>query len=711
MKRSTLLLVVILAIGAAVRSLSAAEPDPYQWLEDVDSPRAMAWVRAENANASAVLEKDPRFARFYADALAIYEAKDRIPEPRFLDGGIFNFWQDSAHVRGVWRRTSVADYVERDPSWQTVLDIDELAKLENANWFFKGAECKEPDERRCMVGLSDGGEDAVTLREFDLTSRKFVDGGFVLPRGKQDIAWADDDTLLVSREWSPGELTASGYPFVVKRLRRGQPLDAADEVFRGSRTDGGYGVNPIALYDGSGHRALLIKRPLSTFEAEYYILTPAGPLRLGLPLKATIRGLVSGKLLISVEQDWDPSSSGHIAQGTLVAIDLAEAASDPQHLRPVIVYAPGPRETFAWAVTTRDALVVATLDNVKGRASLYHLASDGLWNRHPLAIPDNATVWLFAGDVHSDSAALQVSGFLQPPRLMLLDANDGRLTTVKTLPPKFDASRDVVEQFEATSPDGTRIPYFVVHPVDMKRDGRNPTILNAYGGFQISMTPFYAADMGKLWLEKGGVYVLANIRGGGEFGPAWHEAGLKTHRQLIYDDFAAVARDLITRQITSPRRLGIEGRSNGGLLMGVEFNQHPDLWNAVDMGVPLLDMLRFEKIDAGSSWVGEYGSVSVPEERAFLASISPYANIKRGVNYPKPLIWTTTKDDRVGPQHARKFAARLEEYGIPHLFYEVTEGGHSSGANLKERAHTTAMEMTYFTQQLKDSPSQSRNIK
>jgi prolyl oligopeptidase len=302
--------------------------------------------------------------------------------------------------------------------------------------------------------------------------------------------------------------------------------------------------------------------------------------------------------------------------------------------------------------------------------------------------------------VHGDEAFLGVTGFLQPSSLYLFNVKTGALTKVKQLPAKFDASRDVVEQYEAVSTDGTKIPYFIVHPADMKLDGNNATILYAYGGFQVSMTPSYSAGIGKLWLEHGGVYVLANIRGGGEFGPAWHEAGLKTKRQIIYDDFASVARDLIARKITTPRRLGIQGGSNGGLLMGVEFTEHPELWNAVDIQVPLLDMLRFEKIAAGTSWVGEYGSVSVPEERAFLAKISPYNNIHKGTQYPEPFIWTTTKDDRVGPQHARKFAARLSEYGIPYLFYEVTEGGHGSGANLKEQAHTNALEVTYFTQKL-----------
>jgi prolyl oligopeptidase len=315
-------------------------------------------------------------------------------------------------------------------------------------------------------------------------------------------------------------------------------------------------------------------------------------------------------------------------------------------------------------------------------------------------LPDNASIQIVNADLHSDRAFLAVTGFLAPTTLWLADLKSGALTTVKTLPARFDASRSVVEQLEATSTDGTRIPYFLVRPVDMKRDGTTPTIVNAYGGFLAAETPYYSPDTGRLWLERGGAFVLANVRGGGEFGPAWHAAGLKTHRQRIFDDFAAVAKDLIARRITSPARLGITGGSNGGLLMGVEMMQHPDLFGAVDMQVPLLDMLRYEHIAAGSSWVGEYGSVSNPEERAFLASISPYHNVKPGVSYPEPLIWTTTKDDRVGPQHARKLAARLSAMGIPYLYYEVIQGGHGAGATLEEKAAMRAREFTYFARKL-----------
>ena len=600
-------------------------------------------------------------------------------------------------MRGIWRRTTLDDFSQAEPAWETVLDLDALSAAEKANWVWEGADCRWPEERRCLLLLSDGGEDAVTVREFDLVTKQFVPGGFALPRGKQDTAWEDDDTLLVSREWVPGEMTASGYPYVVKRLKRGQPLSSAVEIYRGKPSD--ISVNPLVLHDGDGNRVTLILRGVTFFTGEYYVLTPGGLRQLAVPLKSDVSALVAGRLLLTLREDWTVNGRT-FAQGSLVAVNLSDAIADPANLKPVLVYAPGPRESLDQVAATKSRLVLTAYHDVKGRAFISTPAAGGAWTSSPLDLPDDATISLVDANMRDERAFLSVTSFLTPTTLWLTDAASGSLNVVKSLPPRFDASNDVVEQREATSKDGTKVPYFIVHPKNMKYDGSNPTILYAYGGFQVSMTPSYSSAMGKLWLERGGVYVLANIRGGGEFGPAWHEAGLTVHRQRVYDDFAAVARDLIATGVTSPRRLGIQGGSNGGLLMGVEFTQHPELWHAVDIQVPLLDMLRYEKIAAGASWVGEYGSVSNPEQRAFLASISPYDNIKAGVKYPEPFIWTTTKDDRVGPQHARKFAAKLSAMGIPYLYYEVIEGGHGSGANLKERAHTTALEMTYFTRKL-----------
>ncbi len=675
------------------------QTDPFLWLEDVHGDRAMAWVKAENAKTLAVLKADPHFGVMYAKALKIAQAKDRVPAPTIIGGQVYNFWQDDDHVRGIWRDTSTTEYASASPTWTTALDLDELAKTENANWVWQGVDCAWPAENRCLIRLSDGGEDAVTIREFDLTSKAFVSDGFILSRGKQTTAWEDANTVLVSRAWSPGDLTTSGYPFIVKRLKRGQPLSSAVEVFRGDKSDGGYGVTPVEVHDGAGHSAMLILRPLSTFEAETYVVTPAGVRKLNVPLKSQPSALIAGHLLFSLQDAWT-ANGATFPQGSLVSVDLAAATADPANLQPTLVYAPGPRETLESVDQTSSRLLLTTYENVRGRAWVYAPASDGGWSKQRLDLPDNSSIAVNSADDTGETAYLSVTSFLAPTTTWQLDAVTGKLAVVKTSPARFDASNDVVEQREATSKDGTRIPYFIVHPKSMKLDGSNPTILYAYGGFGVSITPNYSGILGKLWLERGGVYVIANIRGGGEFGPAWHDAGLTVHRQRIYDDFAAVAHDLIATRVTSPRRLGIEGGSNGGLLMGVEFTQHPELWRAVDVQVPLLDMLRFEQIQAGASWTGEYGSVSDPTQRAFLASISPYNNLRPGVIYPQALIWTTTKDDRVGPQHARKFAAKLAAMHVPYFFYEVTEGGHGSGANLRERAFTSALEMTYFIRKL-----------
>jgi prolyl oligopeptidase len=695
----TKLLLLSLAAGAALNvSAQTSANDPFIWLEDAHGARAMAWVEAENTKTAATLENNALFDTLFKEARIIAEAKDRIPQPSVIDGKIFNFWQDADHPHGIWRQTTQTDFQSKDPAWRTVLDLDALSKTEKANWFWKGATCQQPSERRCMLALSDGGEDAVTLREFDLPSSKAVEGGFSLPSGKQDIAWADPDTLLVSREWKAGELTRSGYAFVVKRIKRGQPLDAAVEVLRGSPDD--VGVTPFTLTDGTGHSAVMIQRAVSIFEFEFFLLAGREPLKLTMPQKAEFLTLIDGRLIVSLHEDWKPEKGEILKQGSLVSIELKAAAADPAHLRPALVYSPGPSEAFREAGATRGHLVVHTLDNVNGQAYSYTPKPNNRWSKQQLTLPGNVSVNLIDTDLHSEQAFLQVTGFLTPPNLMLADLDKGTLTTVKTLPAKFDASHDVVEQFAATSSDGTKIPYFIVHPSGMKMDGSTPAILNAYGGFLDARTPTYSGELGKLWLERGGVFVLANIRGGGEFGPAWHEAGLKTHRQRIYDDFAAVGRDVIAKGFTSSAHLGIMGGSNGGLLMGVQFTQHPELWRAVDIQVPLLDMLRYEQIAAGSSWVAEYGSVSVPEERQFLASTSPYNNLKAGVQYPEALIWSTTKDDRVGPQHARKFAAKLSAMGVPYFYFEVIEGGHGAGATPLEQAKMRAREYTYFSRKL-----------
>ncbi len=685
--------------SAAPKPAAALPADPYIWLEQMEGDRALEWVNKENARSLAVLKGDPRFEPLHQDALKIVNATDRIAFPSLIGHGVYNFWQDPTNVRGLWRRTTPADYAAAAPKWETVLDIDALSRAEKANWVWKGANCPPPNYTRCLLSLSDGGEDASEEREFDLTTKSFVPGGFHLTHSKQSADWLDDDTLIVTRDWGPGTMTASGYGFVVKTLKRGQALDKALEVYRGQVSD--VAVDPTVLHDAQGNKAVLIVRAVSFFETEYRLLTPVGLVKLPLPLKAQVQGLFDGQLLVILNQDWAVApGEPTLAQGSLIALNLSdlEAGRAP---RVDLLLQPSARQSIEQVATTRDRVVVALYDNVRGGLVTFAHGGD-LWTRGTLPVAPNSSVGIVSASDLDNSLYYSVEGFLEPSRLSQADAASSQAQVIKTLPARFDASRDTVDQFEAVSSDGTMIPYFVVHPKDMKLDGSNPTLLYAYGGFQASMLPSYSANIGKLWLEKGGVYVLANIRGGGEFGPAWHEAGLKTHRQLIYDDFAAVGRDLISRKITSPRRLGIEGGSNGGLLMGVEFNQHPDLWHAVVIQVPLLDMLRFEQIGAGASWVGEYGSVTKSEELAFLKTISPYHNLKAGVAYPEPFFVTSTKDDRVTPVHARKMAALMQSMHLPFLYFENTNGGHAASANLQERAERVALEFTYLIRKLMD---------
>ena len=685
------------AIAAGVGSPSGTD-DPFLWLEQVNEPRALDWVKAENAKTSTVLESDPRYAPLHSAALALAQANDRIPEPAMMGAEIYNLWQDEHHAHGLWRHAGFSDFMRGDVTWQPLLDLDALSESEHANWFWGGAQCAEPGEHVCMIALSDGGEDAVTEREFDVRSSHFVDGGFMLPKGKQDSAWQDENTLLASREWTAGELTSSGYPYIVKRWKRGQALSEATEIYRGDKTD--VGAGPASLRDGDGNEVLLIVRHRTFFETEYRLIGEHGTSQLALPQKSGLVGLLANRLIVELREQWKVDGKT-FGSGSVVSIDMTKARAAPDKLHPTLVYAPEPRHAFGGAAVTRDKLLLTELDNVRGRALVYSPDKrNGGWMRRVLPLPENVTVSVVDTDVHSNRAFFEVTGFTTPASLWLADLDANTQQLVRALPPRFDASRLVVEQLEATSKDGTRVPYFVVRAKDMPLDGSTPLILEAYGGFQISETPDYSATLGKLWLERGGAYALANIRGGGEFGPAWHDAGLKLHRQRIYDDFAAVGEDLIARKYTSPPHLGIRGGSNGGLLMGVEFNQRPDLWGAVEIEVPLLDMLRYEQIDAGASWVGEYGSVSVPAERAFLASISPYNNLRADAHYPLPLIWSTSKDDRVGPQHARKFAAKMASMHLPYLFYEVLEGGHSDGATLEEKAATGARDYTYFSRQL-----------
>jgi len=678
------------------------QPDKYVWLEDIHGEKSMAWVKSEDERTQSVIEKSSHFAALQAEALKVLDSPGRIAYPESYAGYIYNKWQDAEHVRGIVRRVSLEEYLKPEPKWETVLDYDALSRTDHQSWVGQGFVCLDPQDELCLASLSAGGEDAVTLREFNMKTGAFVEGGFTLPRGKQNVSWIDKDTLLVGRDWGPGTTSSSGYPITARLWKRGQPLESAREVFRGEAQDNG-GVFSYSCFDGLGNRAVILVRGPDIDNHLTSILLGETARRLAIPLKSFIVGLVNGQLILTLSEDWTPDGQAiKFTKGSVLALALGDVEKDPAHLKPKIIFAPTTQEFAQGEGVTRNHLLLTTMSHVQGRAYVYSQDGGGNWSRKQLPVPDNQTVGIQDSSANDDRFFITLAGFTAPASLWLGDASDGSLRPAKSQKPQFDASGEIVEQLEATSKDGTRIPYFIVHKKGMALDGANPTLMSAYGGFEISSTPEYDPVLGKLWLERGGVFVLANIRGGAEFGPAWHEAGLKTHRQRIYDDFYAVGQDLVSRKITSPRHLGIEGRSNGGLLMGVEFTQHPEMWNAVVIGVPLLDMLSYEHLSAGASWVGEYGSVSVPEERAFLASISPYNQLSANVKYPEPFIFTTTKDDRVGPVHARKFAARMEEFHKPFYYYEIIEGGHAGDADHKEDAQNKAEIFSYLMMKLID---------
>ena len=698
-----------LALAAAVAALTVAgvsltaahaqgpkavgAVDPFQWLEDIDSPRSMAWVEGQNAKTHVRLEEDPRYEVFRKEALAIFTAKDRIASPRFRAGGIDNFWQDGTHIHGIWRHTTEASYRSADPKWQTLLDLDALSKAEGKNWIWKGANCLKPAQTLCLVHLSNGGSDAVEDREFDTLTGKFVDGGFHFPNAKQNAAWIDKDTLIVSRPWTPDEVTKSGYAYVVKIVKRGGAEPR--EVFRGAKTDVQAGGRVLEGANGAVD-GLLISHGLTFYEREFKLLNDKGGLTdIPLPKKVEDDAYVDGQMVFTIKEDWKAFKAGAV-----ISYDLAELKKNPATAKAQLVFMPSSHDAVDRVSASKDRLVIVLLQDVKGAVDTYdHKA--GVWLPRRLKLPGNANINLVAASDDDNQLFFTVEGFLDPTSLWLAEA-DGAVAKVKQLPAQFDASKDIVEQHFATSNDGTKVPYFVVHRKDMKLDGSTPTQMFGYGGFELSEPPVYIPQMGKLWLERGGAYVIANIRGGGEFGPAWHEAALREHRQRAFDDFASVAKDLETRKVTSPRHMGIYARSNGGILTTVSMTQHPELFNAIVIESPLIDMLRYNHLSAGASWVAEYGDPDVPADRAFIEKYSAYQNLKPGVKYPEPYITTNTRDDRVHPGHPRKFAAMMEKMGLPYIFYEQTFGGHANDADPELNARRWARHYVYLSQKLMD---------
>ena len=672
--------------------------DPYLWLEEVEGERALEWVHARNKECFDELEADERYGKFLSQAEKILNAKDRIPYSSIRGKYVYNFWQDAEHVRGIMRRTTPESYRLAKPEWETVLDIDALAKAEDENWVYKGTAWLAPDYERCLIKLSRGGTDASVHREFDMVAKRFVEGGFALPEAKSGVTWLDRDTLLVGTDWGEGSLTESGYPRVAKRWKRGTPLAKATTIFEGRHED--IGIWPRVMDSGEDTIAL-VDQSLTFFTGAYHVIGPDGKLT-SLPLQesADLAGFYAGRLLFTLREAWEVDGQTH-AQGALLAINAAVFQATGKLPSIETIYMPDERTSIEGVTVSRSGLYVTLLQNVKGRILRFSVnPQSGQWSSKPVPLPENGTVSISAAGPHSDTIFVNYEDHVTPDRLSEFDADANKLSTLKSLAARFDAGDLEVHQHMAKSADGTAVPYFVIHRKGLKPDGSTPTILYGYGGFEISLKPGYSATIGKLWLERGGAYAVANIRGGGEFGPRWHKAALKTERQRAYDDFIAVGEDLAKRGITSPKHLGISGGSNGGLLVGAIFTQRPDLLNAVVCRVPLLDMIRYTKLLAGASWAAEYGDPEDPKMREAILRYSPYQNVFPDKKYPKVFIETSTKDDRVHPGHARKMVARMREQGHEVLYYENTEGGHAAGANLKQHARRYALEYVYFSRQL-----------
>ena len=655
------------------------DDDPYRWLEDVTGESALAWVRERNAEAFAELTRSAGFAALRAEIREVLDADDRIPYPVTRGQYLYNFWRDATHPRGLWRRTSLASYREAAPDWEVVLDVDALADVEGENWVWHGAGVLRPDHRLALVTLSRGGADASVVREFDMVTKSFVDGGFFLPEAKSSVGWIDENRVYVGTDFAEGSLTTSGYPRVVKEWRRGTPLDDAVTVFEGELED----VSVDASHDPTeDFERDFVYRSVDFYRTLMYLRTPTGLVRVEVPDDAET-SVHREWLLVTPRTEWSVGERVFPA-GTLLAADFDAFLAGRRELE--VLFEPDEHTSLAYHAWTRNHLIVATLRDVQSRFTVLTPTAAG-WTTAPLAdLPDagSADICDTNPDV-DDEYYLSASGYLQPATLYRGEIG-AQPEILKQAPAFFPTDGCTVDQYFAVSDDGTRIPYFVV---GTGKPG--PTLLYGYGGFEVSLTPGYSGTIGRAWLARGGTYAVANIRGGGEYGPDWHQSVIRENRLRVYEDFAAVARDLVSRGVTTPAQLGIEGGSNGGLLMGVMLTRYPELFGAIVCSVPLLDMRRYHQLLAGASWVAEYGDPDDPDDWAFIKEYSPYQNVRAGRPYPPIFITTSTRDDRVHPGHARKMVARLGELGYDVRYYENIEGGHGGAADNEQLAHKSAL--------------------
>ncbi len=703
--RIRILITAAMAAAFTVAALAAAndgakDTDPYLWLSDVQGAKALDWVKAQNTKSDAILKSDPEYAKDRDAILTVLNANDRIPDPQVDHRWVFNFWQDAQHVRGLWRRTTIADYAAKQPRWQVLLDVDRYDRDTGKNWVWQGADCT-PSFDRCLVSLSPGGTDAHEVHEFDPKAGVFLDSGFSLAQAKSDAGYLDDDTILFATDFGPGSITSSSYPRIVKMWHRGQALGAAKTVYEAKPSD--VGAN-VAIFHGPYGTVPLVVRGISSFTAEFFFVRPDGTtVKLPIPLGADLKGVTQGQLIFTLRDPWTPPGGKAIPRGALVAFSVLDFAKTGAMPPVAALYAPGPHAMIGQDVSAgRDAVYAPIYVDVIGSIHAFRLAG-GKWSDTALAMPKDGSTGVASTNDWGPEAYLTCQSFTQPPTLYQYDGA-GAPKAIKSELPRFDASMVSVTQNWTTSRDGTQIPYFLIRPRNAQ--GPIPTILYGYGGFELSLNPWYwndghrPLDPGQTWFNKGGAIAVANIRGGGEFGPAWHQAALKEHRQRAFDDFAAVGMDLERRGLTTPKQLGIVGASNGGVLTTVTMTQHPELLWAVVCQRPLVDMLRYTRFGAGQSWVEEYGDPAKAADRAWLAKYSAYENVKANVKYPSILFITETTDDRVTPVWARMMAAKMEAQGHDVLFYESAEGGHGAGVTHAEEADYWALSYTFFRQKL-----------
>ncbi len=673
---------------------SESTNDTFMWLEEVEGSKAIDWVKTRNKKSLDVIKNHPKFDALYENNKTIYNSNDRIPYVSQMNGYFYNFWRDETHVRGLYRRTTFEEYQKDEPMWETVLDVDALADAEGENWVYKGMSCRYPKYDRCLVNLSRGGADATVVKEFDLNKKAFVTDGFYLPESKNSIAWVDLNTVMVGADFGPASMTDSGYVRTTRLWQRGTKIDDAPIIFEGNKTD--VGVWPSVIYDGDKIYKFIIQSD-SFYTRSWFVLDSNNQAKmLDIPKDIGFSGLIDGQVIFEMKSDWQVAGQTYL-QGNLIAIDFEAFLNGSRNFTRIMQT---DKNTSISSVTTsKNYVLVNTLQDVS--SVIYQMKyNDGRWETKPVDLPAYGAMFVSGSSDKNNDVFINYSNHLTPSTLYFYNADTGQSEALKSLPAMFDSNDLKVEQFFMTAEDNTRIPYYVVMKKDLVFDGKNPTILYGYGGFEVSLTPNYSSIVGTNWLEDGGVYVVANIRGGGEYGPAWHQAALKENRHIAFNDFIGVAEDLIAKGITSPQHLGISGGSNGGLLVGAAFTMRPDLFNAVLCAVPLLDMKRYNKLLAGASWMAEYGNPDIPEEWAYIKTYSPYHNLKSKLDYPKVFFTTSTRDDRVHPGHARKMAAKMESMGKDYFYYENIEGGHGGASNNDQSAYLRALTYSYFWHQL-----------